>query len=57
MIVKFFKRMNDGKVFYMNPQKCIQNGGVSVVEYDWLISRFEIRYHSFESFCSCKIGR
>ena len=57
MIVKFFKRMNDGKVFYMNPQKCIQNGGVSVVEDDWLISRFEIRDHSFESFCSCKVGR
>ena len=57
VVMQFFKGMNNGEIFYINTQKCIQNGRMSIVKDDWLTSGFEVTYHSFEAFCSCKVCR
>ena len=50
VVMQFFKGMNNGEIFYINTQKCIQNGGMSIVKDDWLTSGFEVTDHSFETF-------
>ena len=55
VVMQFFKGMNNCEIFYINTQKCIQNGGMSIVKDDWLTSGFEVADHSFETFGGCEV--
>ena len=57
VVMQFLEWMDNCKIFYIDPQKCIQYGGMSIVEDERLIPRFEVTDHCFETFCGCEICR
>ena len=54
--MQLIKGMNNCKIFYINSQKCIQDGRMSIVEDNGLTPGFKVTDHSFETFCGCEIG-